>query len=245
MTGGLSIVMPAFNEAAVISRTVRECYEKILSRFPRGEIIVVDDHSTDNTLEVLKQLEKDLPCLTIIRNDTNLGHGPSLLRGLHHARYSHIFCMDSDYQHPPEDFWKLFPHANHADVVMGMRANRNDPWHRKALSRIANLAARTLFACRVRDLNIPFKLFRQEALSMIISRIPDDSLIPSILMVAVACRMKLRLKQVPVRHLPRTTGQCSLPGARLIRFSARALGELLLFRIQKWKKLPGCMKSHA
>ena len=245
MTQSLSIVMPAFNESAVIARTVRECNDIILSHFPDGEIIVVDDHSSDNTHEVLQNLRDEIPGLTVVRNAANMGHGPSMLRGLRMAPGHLVFCIDSDYQHPPGEFWKLFNQADGADIVIGQRAERRDPLHRRVLSNMANLAVRGLFACPVRDVNIPFKLFKRNALDMVLDYIPDDSLIPSILIMAVACRLNLNIKQVPVIHLPRTTGRCSLPGRRLFFFASRAFGELLRFRAGMWRKLPGPARKHA
>jgi hypothetical protein len=118
----------------------------------------------------------------------------------------------------------------HADIVIGQRKERNDPLHRKILSQGANFFTRALFDCKAKDLNIPFKLFRREKLNEVLRFIPRDALIPSILIMTVACRMNLRIRQVPVKHLPRSTGRCSLPGKRLLIFSIKALYELLCFR---------------
>ena len=245
MTHDLSIVMPAFNESAVIARTVRECHDRILSHFPAGEIIVVDDRSSDNTYKILKRLEGDMPKLTVVRNAGNMGHGPSMLRGLRLTVSSLVFCIDSDYQHPPEEFWKLFAQGEGADIIMGKRAERKDPLHRRALSGMANLAVRSLFTCPVKDVNVPFKLFKRRALNSVLNYIPDDSLIPSILIITVASRLNLRIRQVPVTHLPRTTGQCSLPGKRLFFFAAKALNELFRFRAGAWREIPVPVRKHA
>ena len=235
--GRLSIVMPAFNEEEIITRSVEELADKVLARFDDGELIVVDDCSRDRTWEILLDLQQRIPALVPLRNPQNRGHGPSLLRGLRAARCQYIFTLDSDYQLPPDEFWKLFPAITEHDIVTGLRHNRQDPPYRKVLSRTVNLTARWLFACNLQDLNIPFKLFHQEALKTILDELPENCLTPSIFIMLAASGMGFSVCQVPVHHLPRTTGRCSLPGLRLISFSCAAFGELLQFRLRQWPKI--------
>lgn len=225
----LSIVLPAYNEEEIIARTVRDLDREVLRHFNDGELIVVDDCSHDATLTILKDLEAEIPRLKVLHNRKNLGHGPSLLRGLKSARYDLVFALDSDYQHPPADFWKLYPLIDQAAIVTGLRKPRHDPRYRRLLSFCTNLLARRLFSCPLADLNIPFKLFRAATLDTILEEIPESCRIPSILIMLTACKMQVTVEQVPVRHLPRSTGECSLPGRRLILFAAASLKELLNF----------------
>ena len=237
MKRGISIVMPAYNEGAIIEKTVAACKEKILDRFSKGEIIVVDDCSTDNTSKILNRLKNSLPQLTIHRNSENMGHGPSLMKGLKAARFEYIFCIDSDYQHEPAEFWKLFSIIQESDMVTGIRQKRNDPLHRKVLSKAVSLFTRYVFSCPLRDLNIPFKLFRTDSLEGILPFVSPRSSIPSILITLTAHGLGMHIQQVVVTHLPRTSGRCSLPGPRLVLFCLKALGELLKFRLETWSSI--------
>lgn len=233
----ISVVMPVYNEIATISRTVEECHIDILAGFSRGEIIVVDDGSTDGTSEALKSLGKQFAELTVLHNHPNLGHGPSLMRALATAKGDYIFCMDSDYQHLPGDFWKLFSHIDQADVVIGLRAQRQDPLHRKLLSCLANSLIRIIFHCPIKDLNVPFKLFKRTDLNYLLSLIPGDACTPSILTVLAAQKAGLLVHQVSVTHLPRNSGSSSLPGWSLFLFCVRVIRELLWFRMKQWNKI--------
>ncbi len=239
MMGGVSIVMPAYNEGAIISRTIKDCYEDVISRFDSGgEIIVVDDCSTDQTWQVLDNLKKGLGCrLKLIRNQKNLGHGPSLLRGLLLAGNEFVFTLDSDYQHVPGEFWKLFQQLGKHQIVTGLRTRRNDPPYRLLLSKAANLTVAHLFGCDLDDMNIPFKLFRRPCLMAILPHVPKDFSVPSILIMAIAFKMGFSVKQLPVTHLPRKTGRCSLPGKRLMLFSLQAFYELFRYRLGRWRKI--------
>ena len=237
MDAKVSIVMPAFNEEGALERSVRECQTEILARFVRGEILVVNDCSTDGTAAVLEALKNEIPELIIAHNAVNLGHGRSLIKALLRSDGDYVFVMDSDYQHLPGEFWRLFAEMKDAPIVTGLRLRRRDDYHRLVISKIANLLARFFFACPWRDLNIPFKLFSRHELNRLLPLIPEDSLIPSIMLMLAAARMGSQVRQVEVTHLPRATGMCSLPGRRLIFFCGRALAEMAVFRCTKWRRI--------
>ena len=238
MKGSLSIVMPAFNEGQILSKTVIHCHQQILSNFERGEIIIVDDCSTDNTAEVIKELiDRFGDCIRLIRNRENLGHGPSLIRGLHAARCKYVFVIDSDYQHIPHDFWKLFPKMNRYHVATGLRSHRKDPMHRLILSKCANRLVASLFQCSLKDMNIPFKLFKKECLDTVLLYVPKNFKVPSILLVAIALKLGFKVVQLEVTHLPRSTGRCSLRALKLLSFSCRALAQFVAYRLGPWRRI--------
>ena len=236
----ISVVMPVYNEEEVISRSLKECKNEILKHFAQGEIIVIDDCSSDGTAVVLERLKKSIPELITIKNPVNSGHGVSLMKALNRADGDYIFAIDSDYQHLPHEFWKLFAKMKDVDIATGLRSQRQDDVHRLIISKVANFLARTFFACPWQDLNIPFKLFSHKGLKKLLPLIPEKSLIPSIMIMVAAARAGAHVSQVEVTHLPRTTGQCSLPGRRLISFCGRALTELVIFRCTKWRRILPC-----
>jgi glycosyltransferase involved in cell wall biosynthesis len=113
----LSIVLPVYNE----ENTVR----RVLSSLPKCdsvEIVVVDDHSTDKSLEEIKTLREDLN-LKLIRHSKNEGYGKALLTGIANSTGRIILTMDSDGQHLPEDIFNLVEPilTKKADITIGSR----------------------------------------------------------------------------------------------------------------------------
>lgn len=96
----ISIVIPAFNEEESIGITISKVFEQVKDY--HHEIIVVDDGSTDNTLSIVKEVQKQIPELKYISLSRNFGHQNALRAGLDSASGDCIISMDSDLQHPPE-----------------------------------------------------------------------------------------------------------------------------------------------
>jgi len=101
--GLASIVVPAFNEEA----NLPHLYSRVCSALASGgwttfELIIVDDGSTDGTLAVIKELQREDPRVHHISLSRNFGHQAALLAGMTHSRGDVLISMDSDLQHPPE-----------------------------------------------------------------------------------------------------------------------------------------------
>ena len=113
----LSIVIPVYNE----EKTIR----KVLEQLPTNksiEIILVDDHSTDNSLDEIEKA-KNVAEVRVIRHEKNKGYGSALLTGINHATGYIVVTMDSDGQHHPEDlFYLVNPiFKKEADITVGSR----------------------------------------------------------------------------------------------------------------------------
>jgi glycosyltransferase involved in cell wall biosynthesis len=162
----------------------------------------------------------------------NGGHGPALITGLAAARGEYLFLIDSDNQIPLESFGQLWHHVrNGHDAAFGVRRVRNDARLRRVLTRVIRGAITILFGVRLRDANIPFKVFRRRLWNDAAPLIPADTLAPSLFFaVHVARRHDARIAFVDVGHRDRTTGTVSIRRWKLIRFCARAWRQLLSFR---------------
>lgn len=222
----LSIVMPVYNEEGIIEKSVRDYYNDVLLRFNSWEFIIVNDSSTDNTLSILKKLQKDIP-ITIVDNDKNMGHGPSLIRGYNLASGDIIFHTDSDYQFLPQDFWKLYENISKNDLVIGVRNNRKDPLFRIILAKTLKFFLRIFLGQGIRDVNSPFRLMKKEFLKEYLSVIPSDFMVPSVAMVVFAKNKKYSVKEVKVSHLARKTGKVSIVRLKLFVFCFNALKQIL------------------
>jgi glycosyltransferase involved in cell wall biosynthesis len=226
----LSVVIPVWNEEAMIGELLDTIDREVAPRFEEIEIVVVDDGSTDATPAILAGLDGLGGRLRVVRSDHNRGHGPSVLRGLGHTTGEWVFQLDSDGQSVVADFWTLWSRREEADLVLGVRTRRRDPRHRLALSRIVSLVVSVLAGRRLRDPNVPFRLTRRPLLDELVPLMPPDTLAPSILLALGAAVRGWRVTEIPVTHLPRRRGKSSLRSLRLVAFSLRGLGELLGFR---------------
>jgi glycosyltransferase involved in cell wall biosynthesis len=233
----LSIVMPVYNEAAVIESIVLELERQVVRRLPDVELFVVDDCSTDGTAGVLDRLAGEREWLVVDHAARNAGHGPSVVRGLRRTGGAWIFQLDSDGQFEVADFWKLWDARAEADLMLGVRVDRRDPVHRLVLSRVVALAVTALARRQLRDANVPFRLIRRELWEDLDPLLPPSTLAPSILVALGAVARGWRVAQIPVRHLPRAGGSSTLRSIRLVSFSLRGLRELLAFQ-QELKRRP-------
>jgi dolichol-phosphate mannosyltransferase len=230
VTESLSVVLPVWNEEAVIGGLLAEIDREVAARFDQVEIIVVDDASTDDTPLVLAGLGGLGGKLRVLRSDRNRGHGPSVLQGLGQAQGDWIFQLDSDGQFVVTDFWALWARREDADLVLGGRVHRRDPMHRLALSRVIAVVVSLLAGRRLRDPNVPFRLLRRALWGDLERLVPPDALAPSIFVTLGAVVRGFRVVEVPVSHRPRARGSSSLRAFRLLSFTLRGLGELVRFR---------------
>jgi dolichol-phosphate mannosyltransferase len=227
----LSVVMPVYNEEAILEELVHELEREVVEALEGVEVIVVDDCSTDGTPEILARLADRREWLRVERFDANRGHGPSVVHGLDLARGDWLFQLDSDGQFSVADFWKLWEHRSSADLVLGVRIRRRDPRHRLLLSRAVRLVASALAGRPVVDANSPFRLVRRSLWADLRPRIGTATLAPSIFIVVGTLVCNHRLVEVPVGHRSRAHGTSSLRALRLLRFSLRGLAQLLRFRL--------------
>lgn len=200
----VSAVLPAFNEAPNLERAV-DGLRRALAAFADGyEIIIVDDGSRDGTAQVAERLRQQSPNLAVVRHPSNLGYGAALRSGFRRARFPWVFFMDADNQFDPMEIKLLLDRGGEADLVIGYRAVRRDPWPRRLNAWAFFSLVRLLFGYLARDVNCAFKLIRRELLDALALR-SNGALINSELLT-LARRRGARIIEVPVHHFPRTAG---------------------------------------
>ncbi len=236
----VSIVMPAWNEAELIERCVREWYQEVVSKIPGAELIVVDDCSTDSTGDIVIALGQELSGVRCVRPARNGGHGKALRVGFDHAKHSLVFQTDSDRQQLPSDFWKVWELRGDADFVFGIRKQRADGGFRIFVTQVMRILNLLIWGVWVRDANCPFKLMRHEALEKVLRQIPRDCFIPMVLVSILARKMKFRVAEIEVEHLPRKGGASSLNGlTKWIRIGLKCAQQMLAIRLSYRPDLTG------
>lgn len=138
----ISLIIPAFNEEGNIGRLVEECFQTIPEEL-LGEIIVVDDCSSDGTPTEIVNLQESHNNLHCLRHKTNAGQSASLRTGILSARFEIIAQMDGDGQNDPRDYVDLLqrlaePGSNGTALVGGVRTKRKDTGSKRLASRAAN-----------------------------------------------------------------------------------------------------------
>lgn len=145
----LSVVIPAFNEAASIEDVVKEAISVFSEGLDSFEIIVVDDGSDDDTAGALGPLSKADPRLRVIRHPNRSGKSAGLRTGFLAARAIWVATMDGDGQDDPRSVLEMskaidLTKVEQVGVVAGCRQNRTDGANRKFASRFANGLRRSL-----------------------------------------------------------------------------------------------------
>jgi dolichol-phosphate mannosyltransferase len=234
----LSIVMPVYNEAAVIADVVGELGRDVVARLDGTEVVVVDDGSSDETPAVLDGLAEAHAWLAVIHAERNQGHGPSLRQAFESSAGEWILQMDSDGQQVPGELWDLWALREEADLVVGVRRGRSEGRHRAAVSAFARMAARVAGGGRLRDVNVPFKLIRREVWDDLRGDIPARPVAPSLLIAVGASLRGWRVREVEISHLPRRAGRSTVDVPALMRLTAGALRELIRFRRRVGRREP-------
>jgi glycosyltransferase involved in cell wall biosynthesis len=206
---GLSIVLPAYNEADNIRKAVENGLAAAEKLVARHEVIVVDDGSADATgNEVEAMARQHYPRVRLVKHPTNLGYGAALRTGFAHSRYGLVFFTDSDNQFDMSELEGFIPLMADFDLVAGYRINRCDPWQRGITSWFYNRLVRVLFRVDVHDVNCAFKLIRQDVVHAIDIEC-NDFFVNSELLVK-ARRLNFKIAEKGVHHHPRTAGVTSV-----------------------------------
>ncbi len=226
MSGPVSIsaVLPAFNEDANLERAVGRLGQALAAFAGEFEIIVVDDGSRDGSAALLEGLQGRTPSLVVVRHDRNFGYGAALRSGFGRARFPWVFFMDADNQFDPSEIELLLDRRAEADMVIGYRSVRRDPWSRRLNAWAFFTLVRVLFGYLARDVNCAFKLIRHELLDDLSLR-SAGALINTELL-ALARQRGARIIEVPVHHFPRTAGTQTGARPAVVLRAFRELTEL-------------------
>ena len=162
-TGVLSVVMPCFNE----EQTVKTIIDRVLESPLVGEVIAVDDASTDATLSILRGYHDDR--LRVLTQPVNRGKGAALRLGFSEATKPYVIVQDADLEYDPAEYPKVLGPllTDEADVVYGSRFSGGDArrilyfWHTLG-NRVLTLASNMATNLNLSDMETCYKAFRRE-----------------------------------------------------------------------------------
>jgi len=186
----VTVLLPAYNEAGVIGNTVA----KIRALHPDFEILVVDDGSTDATVQ-----EAMTAGANVWPHPYNIGNGAAIKTGLRCARGEWVLMMDADGQHQPDDIARLLKHKDRFDMVVGARTRQSaTSTHRDLANWVYNHFASYVTQFKVEDLTSGFRLVRLSVARQFIYLLPNTFSYPSTLTLGYL-RSGFSVKYVPIQ----------------------------------------------
>ncbi len=233
-----SIIIPAYNEQARIGATLEGVLACIASRNWQAEVLVVNDGSSDDTAQIVRQAAQQHPVIRLIENCKNRGKGFSVRNGMLQARAPIVMFTDADLSSPMEEAELLFAALNEdADVAIGSRWLKRSrqtirqPLYRRFFGRCFNWCTRLVMGLPYADTQCGFKAFRLEAAREIFTRqrIERWGFDPELLFIARG--LGLRVQEVPV-----TWGHDERSRISYLRDGMQMMLEILRVR---WNALTG------
>ena len=214
----LSVVIPCYNE----ERTLNKCVDKVLAISDDElsiEVIIVDDASTDRSLQIAKQLEKEHSEIVVMHHESNQGKGAALRSGFKQATGEFVAVQDADLEYNPLELKKLLVPLieGDADVVLGSRFLSSGAhrvlyfWHSLG-NKILTLLSNMFTDLNITDMEVCYKVFRREVIQSIEIKENRFGVEPEI--VAKIAQMRLRIYEMGISYSGRTYEEGKKIGVR-------------------------------
>lgn len=202
-TTDFSIIIPCFNEENAIRETVEQIYAT-LSDHTGFELIIVNDGSTDRTVEILEELKQTHPTLRVITHAANAGYGASLKTGIRRSHHDLIVITDSDGTYPNHRICELVGMCQQADMVVGSRTGENVtyPLIRRIPKAFLKAHAAWMVGQPIPDLNSGLRVFRKDIAQKFLHILPDGFSFTTTITMAMM-RNRYRVVFEPIDYQPR------------------------------------------
>jgi glycosyltransferase involved in cell wall biosynthesis len=202
----ISAFFPAYNDGGTIGSLVVTTLKTLAEVTDDYEVFVVENGSTDYTVEVLEELARHSGHFHYYAHREPLGYGGALRVGFARATRDLVFYTDGDAQYDPRELKQLLAALTpDVAVVNGWKIDRSDPLHRVIIGRVYHHVVKFLFGFRLRDVDCDFRLIRRDALATI--DLESDSGTICLELVKKLQDAGHRFAEVPVHHYHRTYGQ--------------------------------------
>ena len=234
MMKSITVSMPAYNDAENIEPMVEDVIQVLDGLVDEYEVIVVDDGSRDGTAERVKSLAQRYPQVRLVQHEVNQGYGAGVFSGLVNASKELVFFTDSDRQFDLREIKKLLDLIDQADLVVGYRSPRRDPFMRRLNGKGWSFLVTLLFGYTARDIDCAFKLMRRTVITTIQEDVKSRGATMSAEFLVRAKRAGFSIREVALHgHRPRVAG--SQTGAN-VNVILRAFKELIHFRVALWRE---------
>jgi glycosyltransferase involved in cell wall biosynthesis len=205
----LSILVPVYNERAVVERSLAQVLAAPLPEQMEREIILVDDCSTDGTSTILERIAACDDRIRLLRHSVNRGKGAAVRTAIENATGDFCVVQDADLEYDPSEYTRLLKPLldGHADAVFGSRYVRGEQtrvlpfWH-SMINKFLTLVSNMFCNLNITDMETCYKVFRTDLLKSIPIRSDRFGFEPEITMKS--SKRKLRIYEVPISYHGRT-----------------------------------------
>ena len=229
----ISVIIPAYNEEKRVSKTLHAIKAYLEDKFSY-EIIVVDDGSTDGTVEVCQKFFHINGCGKVLKNDHNCGKGYSVRRGMLEAKGKLMLFSDADMSTPIGEIEKLMCEIDKGyDIAIGSRSisgsdiKLHQPFYRESMGKVFNFFVQMIAVKGIIDTQCGFKLFTDKAVRDIFPGQYNDGFSFDVEVLFIARKLGYSIKEVPITWI-------NSPASRVhpVVDSIRMLLDLFCIRIR-------------
>lgn len=230
----LTVFFPVFNEEENIPLLIDSASRIIPQLALDYELIIIDDGSTDQSLNIAQELTAKKKQWLIIAHPKNLGYGEVLKTGIKAAKKEWLFFTDADLQFNLQELTDFLPYTNQYQAIIGYRVKRAEGFSRSINARLFKTYIDLLFRLHVKDIDCAFKLIKTDLLKNL--TLNSGSAFTSSEILYRLKKKKIKFKELPVSHYPRRYGEAT--GANLkviIKACYEALMTYLNIKFKKFK----------
>ena len=224
----VSIVIPVYNEAANLPLLWARLRPILADSMRKWEIVFVDDGSTDDSLEILREYSHQDPRVQVVELARNFGQHSALLAGFRNSCGDVVVTLDADLQNPPEEIPRLLEAiAEGNDVVGGWREERQDRAYRRVASQMHNRITSAIVGVPMHDYGCMLRAYRRHIVDTVVACDEKAAFVP-----ALANSFAKRVAEIPVAHAERHDGESKYDVFRLAHLSLNLITGFSNFPIQ-------------
>lgn len=226
----ISVFFPCYNDAGTIATMVIRAIQTLREITDDYEVIVVNDASPDDALQILNELACILPpTFRIIQHEQNRGYGGVIRSGIAAATKEWVFYTDGDAQYDVRELKLLAAKiSDDVDFINGWKIKRRDPLHRIIIGIVYQYFIKFIFGLKIKDVDCDFRLMRRAIFEVI--ELESHTGTITFELVKKVQDAGYRLVEVPVHHFYRQYGESQF-------FNVRRVGATLLRIFHWWWRL--------
>jgi dolichol-phosphate mannosyltransferase len=226
----LCVVMPVYNESESIEQVVTEWRDELERLAIDHRFLLVDDGSTDDTADVLRQLAERFSTVSVLTK-ANSGHGQTCVYGYRAAidqSANWILQIDGDGQCDPCFFERFWSVRTEGKAVQGFRRRRDDGLTRVLISQLLSVVVFLLSGRMIKDLNVPYRLMDGRTLKAVVDKIPADFQLPNVL-VSYIYSVDYAIEWIAIGFRRRFAGHSHLNKSKLIGLAMQLIRQMSEF----------------